>query len=85
MVLTGLMMAGTFYSQFRILPAMEVDGRWREVTVETAPAGNAGRVDFERCMCCRSGWRGSSFFADWVWCLCCLVSRSGGDGRIEDR
>jgi hypothetical protein len=48
MILTGLMMAGTFYSQYKILPAMEVDRALAGGAVETAPAGNAGRVDFER-------------------------------------
>jgi hypothetical protein len=48
MILTGMMMAGTFYSQFKILPAMEVDRALAGGVVETAPAGNAGRVDFER-------------------------------------
>jgi hypothetical protein len=48
MILTGLMMATTFYSQFKILPAMEVDRALAGGEVETAPLGNAGRVDFER-------------------------------------
>ena len=48
MILAGMMMAGTFYSQFKILPAMEVDRALAGGVVETAPAGNAGRVDFER-------------------------------------
>jgi Domain of unknown function (DUF4149) len=48
MILTGLMMAGTFYSQFRILPAMELDRALAGGAVETAPADNVGRVDFER-------------------------------------
>ena len=48
MILAGMMMAGTFYSQFKILPAMEVDRALAGGVVETAPLGNAGRVDFER-------------------------------------
>jgi hypothetical protein len=48
MILTGLMMATTFYSQFKILPAMEVDRALAGGVVETAPVGNAGRIDFER-------------------------------------
>jgi len=48
MILTGSMMAATFYSQFKILPAMEVDRDLAGGVVETAPPGNAGRVDFER-------------------------------------
>jgi hypothetical protein len=48
MILTGLMMAGTYYSQYRILPAMEVDRALAGGAVETAPAGNTGRIDFER-------------------------------------
>jgi hypothetical protein len=48
MILTGVMMAVTFYSQFKILPAMEVDRALAGGVIETAPAGNAGRVDFER-------------------------------------
>ncbi len=48
MILAGMMMAGTFYSQFKILPAMEVDRALAGGVVETAPAGDPGRVDFER-------------------------------------
>ncbi|MBB5330774.1 DUF4149 domain-containing protein [Tunturiibacter gelidoferens] len=48
MILAGMMMAGTFYSQFKILPAMEVDRALAGGVVETAPVENAGRVDFER-------------------------------------
>jgi len=48
MVFAGLMMAATYYSQFRILPAMEVDRALAGGVVESAPVGNAGRVDFER-------------------------------------
>jgi hypothetical protein len=48
MILAGLMMAGTFYSQFKILPAMEVDRALAGGAVETAPVANVGRVDFER-------------------------------------
>jgi len=42
------MMAGTFYSQYKILPAMEVDRALAGGVVETAPLDNPGRVDFER-------------------------------------
>ena len=48
MILAGMMMAGTFYSQFKILPAMEVDRALAGGVVETAPAENPARVDFER-------------------------------------
>ena len=48
MILAGIMMAGTFYSQFKILPAMEVDRALAGGVVETASADNAGRLDFER-------------------------------------
>lgn len=48
LVLTALMMVVTAYSQFRILPAMEVDRALAGGVVETAPMENAGRVDFER-------------------------------------
>jgi hypothetical protein len=48
MILTGLMLAATFYSQFKVLPAMEVDRALAGGVVETAPIGNVGRVDFER-------------------------------------
>jgi hypothetical protein len=48
MILAGMMMAGTFYSQFKILPAMEVDRALAGGAVETAPVANVGRVDFER-------------------------------------
>jgi hypothetical protein len=48
LVLTGLMLAGTAYSQFSLLPAMEVDRALAGGAVETASADNAGRLDFER-------------------------------------
>ncbi|HMF62950.1 MAG TPA: DUF4149 domain-containing protein [Edaphobacter sp.] len=48
LVLTGVMVAVTAYSQFRILPAMEQDRVLAGGEVETAPLENAGRVDFER-------------------------------------
>jgi hypothetical protein len=48
MILAGMMMATTYYSQFKVLPAMEVDRALAGGAVETAPLGNAGRVDFER-------------------------------------
>jgi len=48
MILAGMMMAGTFYSQFKILPAMEADRALAGGVVGTAPEGSAGRVDFER-------------------------------------
>jgi Domain of unknown function (DUF4149) len=48
LALTGLMLAGTAYSQFSLLPAMEVDRALAGGVVETASADNAGRVDFER-------------------------------------
>ena len=37
MVFAGLMMAATYYSQFRILPAMEVDRALAGGVVESAP------------------------------------------------
>jgi hypothetical protein len=48
MALTGVMLAVTAYSQFRILPAMERDRIQAGGEVDAAPVGNAGRVDFER-------------------------------------
>jgi hypothetical protein len=48
MILPGLMMAATFYSQSKILPAMEVDRALAGGAVEAAPPKNAGRIDFER-------------------------------------
>jgi hypothetical protein len=48
MILAGLMMATTFYSQFKILPAMEVDRALAGGAIETAPPENVGRIDFER-------------------------------------
>jgi hypothetical protein len=48
LVLTALMLAGTCYSQFRILPAMELDRALAGGVVEEAPLDNAGRIDFER-------------------------------------
>jgi len=48
LALTVVMLAMTAYSQFRVLPAMERDRALTGGEIETAPASNAGRVDFER-------------------------------------
>lgn len=48
LVLTAVMLMVTAYSQFRILPAMEVDRALTGGEVETAPLENPGRMDFER-------------------------------------
>jgi uncharacterized membrane protein len=48
LALTALMLAVTAYSQFSILPAMEVDRALAGGVVVEAAADNAGRVDFER-------------------------------------
>jgi hypothetical protein len=48
LALTGMMLVVTAYSQFRVLPAMEVDRTLAGGEVETASLDNAGRVDFER-------------------------------------
>jgi uncharacterized membrane protein len=48
LALTAVMLAVTAYSQFRILPAMEVDRALAGGEVETASLDNSGRVDFER-------------------------------------
>jgi hypothetical protein len=48
LALTAVMLMVTAYSQFRILPAMEVDRVLAGGEVETAPLENTGRVDFER-------------------------------------
>ena len=47
-VLTALMLVVTAYSQFRVLPAMEVDRALAGGEAETASLENPGRVDFER-------------------------------------
>src|SRR5580693_1674424 len=48
LALTAVMLLMTAYSQFRILPAMEVDRALAGGEVETATSDNAGRMDFER-------------------------------------
>jgi uncharacterized membrane protein len=48
LTLTGIMLAATAYSQFRILPVMDRDRQLAGGVVETAPMENAWRVDFER-------------------------------------
>jgi hypothetical protein len=48
LALTFVMLGVTAYSQFSILPAMEVDRALAGGAVETAPLDNEGRVDFER-------------------------------------
>jgi hypothetical protein len=46
--LTAVMLAVTAYSQFHILPAMEVDRALAGGEVGAASVDNAGRMDFER-------------------------------------
>ena len=46
--LTLVMLLGTAYSQFNILPRMEVDRLAAGGDVDAAPVADAGRVDFER-------------------------------------
>jgi hypothetical protein len=48
LALTGVMLLVTAYSQFRILPTMEVDRALAGGEVETASLENPGRLDFER-------------------------------------
>jgi hypothetical protein len=48
LALTGIMLAVTAYSQFRILPAMERDRVLAGGEVEIAPLEDVGRADFER-------------------------------------
>ncbi|WP_263365801.1 DUF4149 domain-containing protein [Edaphobacter bradus] len=48
MALTGIMLALTAYSQFRILPAMERDRTAAGGVIETADAESPARMDFER-------------------------------------
>jgi hypothetical protein len=48
MALTGLMLAVTAYSQFRILPAMERDRVQAGGEIETADLSAPARADFER-------------------------------------
>jgi uncharacterized membrane protein len=48
MALTGVMLAITAYSQFRILPAMERDRVQAGGEIETADIANPARLDFER-------------------------------------
>lgn len=48
MVLAGVMMAITFYSQYHVLPAMDSDRARAGGVVAAAAADDAGRLDFER-------------------------------------
>ena len=48
MVLTGVMLAVTAYSQFRILPAMERDRVQAGGEIETADVTSPARMDFEQ-------------------------------------
>ena len=48
MALTGVMLAVTAYSQFRILPAMDRDRVQAGGEIETADIANPARVDFGR-------------------------------------
>ena len=48
MALTGVMLAVTAYSQFRILPAMDRDRVQAGGVIETADIANPARVDFGR-------------------------------------
>jgi Domain of unknown function (DUF4149) len=46
--LTIVMLGVTSYSQFHVLPAMEVDRKLAGGEVETASLDNPGRIDFDR-------------------------------------
>jgi hypothetical protein len=48
LALTAVMLVVTAYSQFSVLPSMEVDRALAGGEVETASMENPGRVDFER-------------------------------------
>jgi hypothetical protein len=48
MVLAGVMLAATAYSQHRVLPAMERDRIQAGGAIETADPASAPRMDFER-------------------------------------
>lgn len=48
MLLAIMMLAGTVYSQFHVLPAMERDRALAGGEVEAAPWSNPGRIDFEK-------------------------------------
>ena len=48
LALAGVMLAVTAYSQFSILPAMEVDRALAGGDVEASPATNMGHLDFDR-------------------------------------
>jgi hypothetical protein len=48
MVLAGIMLAGTAYSQFQILPSMERDRIAAGGAIETADISSPARIDFER-------------------------------------
>lgn len=48
MVLAGIMLIVTAYSQFRILPAMEQDRIAAGGAIETADVSSPARIDFER-------------------------------------
>jgi uncharacterized membrane protein len=62
MVLTGVMLAITTYSQYKVLPAMERDRAEAGGAIETADPTNPARVDFERRHVISERLEGAVFF-----------------------
>jgi uncharacterized membrane protein len=62
MVLTGVMLAITTYSQYKILPAMERDRVEAGGAIETADLTNPARVDFEQLHVLSERLEGAVFF-----------------------
>jgi len=62
MMLTGIMLAITTYSQYRVLPAMERNRVEAGGVIETADISNPARVDFERLHVRSERLEGAVFF-----------------------
>jgi len=62
MVLTGIMLAITTYSQYKVLPAMEQDRVAAGGVIETADIQNPARLDFERRHVISERLEGAVFF-----------------------
>lgn len=84
MMLAGIMLAVTAYSQYKVLPAMERDRVAVGGAIETADTKNPARADFERLHGLSEGLEGGVFFCGVaVVLLLASEARRSETGKIE--
>lgn len=84
MMLAGIMLAITAYSQYKVLPAMERDRVAAGGAIETADSSNPARADFERLHVLSERLEGGVFFCGvGVVLLLASEARRPETGKIE--